>query len=210
MSNSIYLVRHGQSHSNAGIYESGQTELDTTLTAKGIEQAKLRAMEFKNISFSAAYSSDLMRAIQTAELIAKPHGLPVIQSSLLRERKYAMPGNEEALRASVRGLNHVLDNQNDMSEEEKFAYKSNPDMENGNEVIERLMKFFREIEQKHIDETILIVSHGNTMRTLLFYLQYAKHHEFPAGAVKNTGYILFQQSSSQLIVKKVIDIDKSL
>ena len=49
MSNTIYLVRHGQSYSNAGIYEKNQTEIDTTLTEKGIEQAKARAVEFASI-----------------------------------------------------------------------------------------------------------------------------------------------------------------
>ena len=198
MNNTIYLVRHGQSYSNAGIYEKNQTEIDTTLTEKGIEQAKARAVEFASTPFSASYSSDLIRAIQTAEIIAAPHGLKVIQTPLLRERKYAPPGDEEALRTSVRGLNHILDIQNGMSEDEKFAYKSNPDMENGNEVVERVMKFFRSLEQSHKGETILVVSHGNTMRTLLFYLGYAKHHEIPAGSVINTGFVRLSQAGDSV------------
>ncbi len=206
MNTTIYLVRHGQSHSNAGIYTNAQNELETTLTAKGIEQAQARADELKQVPFTAAYASDLIRAVQTAEIIAMPHKLHVTQSPLLRERRYTLPGDEEALRHEVHHLNSILDTPDNMSEEEKFLYKSNPAMENGREVVTRLNQFFGDVYKKHQNENILVVSHGNTMRTLLFHMGYAMHHQIPAGSVVNTGYIKLQCNLPELRVVDLCDI----
>ena len=78
----LYLVRHGQSIPNLENRHSGWTQLP--LTEQGFADARRAGERLRGISFDRIYSSDLCRAIQTAQT-ALP-GCEPIQLSLLRER----------------------------------------------------------------------------------------------------------------------------
>ena len=82
----IYLVRHGETFDNARQIMQGQTQGE--LNEKGREQAQQVAERLANEPIDAVVASDLHRAIQTAEIIAAPHGLPVRTTELLRERDW--------------------------------------------------------------------------------------------------------------------------
>jgi len=69
----IYLIRHGETVDNARQIMQGQTQ--GKLNDHGIQQAETVA-------------SDLHRAVETAEIIARPHHLPVVTTPLLRERDW--------------------------------------------------------------------------------------------------------------------------
>lgn len=64
-----YFVRHGQTMLNH--YNKIQGWIDSPLTEKGIADAKRAGQQLKNIDFTAAYSSDSGRAIETASYILK-------------------------------------------------------------------------------------------------------------------------------------------
>ena len=82
----IFLVRHGETFDNARQIMQGQTQGE--LNEKGREQAQQVAERLANEPIDAVVASDLHRAIQTAEIIAAPHGLPVRTTELLRERDW--------------------------------------------------------------------------------------------------------------------------
>ena len=82
----IYLVRHGETVDNARQVMQGQTEGE--LNEKGRAQAETVAQRLAAEQIDAVVASDLHRAIQTAEIIAAPHGLPVNTTPLLRERDW--------------------------------------------------------------------------------------------------------------------------
>ena len=82
----IYLVRHGETIDNARQVMQGQTQGE--LNDKGKAQARQVAERLASEHFDAVIASDLHRAIQTAEIIAAPHGLPVKTTPLLRERDW--------------------------------------------------------------------------------------------------------------------------
>lgn len=64
----IYIVRHGETDANRqGII---QGHLDTELNAGGIEQAQRTASALENVPFTAAFSSDLRRAVKVRSV---PH-----------------------------------------------------------------------------------------------------------------------------------------
>ena len=82
----IFLVRHGETIDNARQIMQGQTQ--GCLNERGREQARQVAQRLADEAFDAVVASDLRRAIQTAEIIAAPHGLPVSTTPLLRERDW--------------------------------------------------------------------------------------------------------------------------
>ena len=82
----LYLVRHGETVDNAHHIMQGQTP--GQLNENGIRQAEEVADKLKDEAIDAFVSSDLRRSIHTCELIARPHGMPVTTTPLLRERDW--------------------------------------------------------------------------------------------------------------------------
>lgn len=79
----LIFVRHGQSVSNLEKVFTGQHE--TVLTELGHRQAEATARFLENVKIDSIYSSDLRRAMQTAEPTARLHGLDIIPDAALRE-----------------------------------------------------------------------------------------------------------------------------
>ena len=69
--NRIYFVRHGESEANAAKIFTHDPNAKYKLTQKGIEQAKFTADFFKKIEIDKIYSSQILRAFQTASYIAE-------------------------------------------------------------------------------------------------------------------------------------------
>lgn len=82
----LYLVRHGETIDNVRQIMQGQTQGE--LTENGILQAKQVRDQLSDENFEAIISSDLKRSVDTARIIAEPHGLEVVQTPLLRERDW--------------------------------------------------------------------------------------------------------------------------
>ena len=80
----IFLIRHGESKANAQGVHAGQ-RVDSPLSKKGKEQAGKVRDKLRNEKIDAIYSSDLLRALQTAKIIAKAHKLEVKTDKRLRE-----------------------------------------------------------------------------------------------------------------------------
>lgn len=96
----IYIVRHGQTAENLQMILQGH--LPGTLTDKGKEQVRNAAEHLaeKDVQFKCIVSSDLKRAMDSANIISERLKLPVIPMEILRERdwgKYTgMPVSEAA------------------------------------------------------------------------------------------------------------------
>ena len=135
------------------------------MSARGIVQAKYLGDFLKDEQFTAVYSSDLLRAEKTAELVAAPHRLPVTTYAELREINF---GEWEG-----HTYNEIIEQW--PGEIEAF-YESDGTMrarggESFAEVEERAMTKIRDILANHGDgDTVLVVSHGATIRCLIFGL----------------------------------------
>ncbi|MBO6108436.1 MAG: histidine phosphatase family protein, partial [Eubacterium sp.] len=64
----LFFIRHGRQ-------DSKLCNTDVSLSREGREQAKLAALRLKNYGMEKIYSSDLKRAMETAEIIADELGL---------------------------------------------------------------------------------------------------------------------------------------
>jgi broad specificity phosphatase PhoE len=177
----IYLVRHGQTTDNEASILSGH--VDPNLTKKGEEQACLTKLRLKDIHLDAAYSSDLRRAIKTAEII---YGKPIPKANQilgLRERNFgSLDGKPEE--------HYIKGNEKKkmISHEESWVYKHVPDMESDHELSLRFIPALESVAKQNYGKTILVVAHGGAIRTALTKLQGLTHNEFPPGSFKNGGY----------------------
>ncbi|KAJ7685608.1 phosphoglycerate mutase-like protein [Mycena polygramma] len=81
----IYVVRHGETQENKEAVIQGQ--LDTELNEMGVEQARRVADALRSVHFDAAYSSDLVRALKTAQIILEHRtDIEIRKEEALRER----------------------------------------------------------------------------------------------------------------------------
>lgn len=71
----LILIRHGETAWNAEGRAQGFTDLE--LTERGRQQAQALAQALQDKPLEAVYSSPLCRALETARVIAQPHGLEV-------------------------------------------------------------------------------------------------------------------------------------
>ena len=84
----VLLVRHGQSRGNAERRFGGHSP--TPLSGLGRRQAEAAARALAAEGVTAIYSSDLLRAVQTAEPLARATGLEIRRTAALRERSVGL------------------------------------------------------------------------------------------------------------------------
>lgn len=134
----LYLVRHGETEDNVARIMQGQTH--GKLTANGVAQARSLASRFAEEPIDAFVSSDLQRAIDTAVIIARPHGMTVETTPLLRERDWG----------GFTGR-YIPDLKN-----EKWC----DDIETLEQMRARAMRFMEYLKTKYHDQRVLAVGHG--------------------------------------------------
>jgi len=79
----IWLVRHGDAYT--GMERLGGGVLDPPLTPLGRDQAQRLSARLAHLPIDQVWSSDLRRAVETADAVARPHGLTVRTDHRLRE-----------------------------------------------------------------------------------------------------------------------------
>lgn len=155
----VILVRHGQTQWNNELKYQGHSDID--LSETGIRQAELVGKRLADEPIQAVYASDLGRALQTAHRIASLHGLTVNPLTALREFHF---GEWE-------GLTHVQISQR--WPEACAEFFRNPDEirvpggETFGELKLRAQQAVESIVARHPDQTVAVVSHGGTIRTII-------------------------------------------
>ncbi|MFA5865214.1 MAG: histidine phosphatase family protein [Phycisphaerae bacterium] len=155
----LIVVRHGQTAWN--IQGRHQGHLDSDLSETGIRQAKALADRLSKLSFTAFYSSDLKRALHTAEYIAQKTGHPILADPRLRERNYGI----------FRGMT-VHEIQLQYPDEYGHFISGDPDYvipegQSARQKFEAAVQCAKEIVKGHVGERIVIVSHGGVLDALL-------------------------------------------
>lgn len=191
----LYIVRHGQTNWNTIKRVQGQT--DIPLNTTGEEQAKQLAGVFKNIHFDAAFSSDLLRAKRTAEIIILEKHIAIQTTNLLRERNF---GPYEGI--YVEELKELEKDLENLSKENRARYKLHPEIENDEELVGRFITFLREISVAYTGKNILVVCHGAIMRVLLIHLGFATYETLGHGTIDNTAYIELLSDGLEFEVKE--------
>ncbi len=159
MATRLLLVRHGATQLTAENRFSGAVGVQ--LSDEGRWQVRRLAERLADDQIAAAYASPLSRAVETAQILAEPHGLALQRRDGLREISH---GRWEGLtRQEV---------------EERFPgeyeeWEADPltaapeGGESGLAVLARAMPVIREIVRAHSGRNVLVVSHKATLRLIL-------------------------------------------
>ncbi|MBK9529813.1 MAG: histidine phosphatase family protein [Acidobacteria bacterium] len=163
----LYLIRHGQSAGNAEGRFGGHGP--TPLSDLGVKQAERTAKALAKEGINVIYSSDLIRAVQTAEPLAKLLDVPINTSEAFRERNVGVlqgltfdesrqnyPQDYYAL--INRNINHVI-----------------TDGESYRQLLRRITGELRIILRTHQREKVAIFSHTGAICYLTLFLLGAIH-----------------------------------
>lgn len=152
----LLLARHGQSDWNAA--RRWQGFADRPLTERGRAEAAALAERLADIALDAVYSSDLGRARETAEEVARAQGLEVTQDPRLREvnvGSWEGLTREEAEQRFPEGFRRWRAGGTGWDDGETYG-----------EMSARVLAAVDAIARRHDDGRVLIVAHGGPIRAV--------------------------------------------
>ena len=158
----VLLIRHGQSQGNAEGRFGGHTS--TPLSQRGRLQAEATARALASETFNAIYSSDLMRAVETAEPLARLTGLRIDKTDAFRERSV---GVMEGLTFEEAAAQHP----------EQYGALLRRDFdhvllggESYRQMLDRASRHLDQAIQQHRGGRVIIFSHTGTICILTLHL----------------------------------------
>jgi broad specificity phosphatase PhoE len=155
----VLLVRHGATKLSAEDKFAGDIGVD--LSEEGRAQVHKLAERLHAEPIAAIYASPLGRTVETAEILAAPHALPIVQRDALREIRH---GRWEGL--TRREVESRFGSEYTDWEADPFTFAPLGG-EAGVSVLARALPALREIVIAHAGQTVLVVSHKATIRIVL-------------------------------------------
>lgn len=158
----IYIARHGETEWNAQGRIQGHTDIN--MSDKGRQQAQALAQRLSQISFDVAYSSDMSRTSETAQIVLGESGVPLHTTPQLREYN---KGVFEGLTVHEYARKYPDLYHASLLNDLDFAPI-------GGETIRqstaRMAQFVHSLKERHLDDTVLIVGHGGSLRSFIVAL----------------------------------------
>ncbi len=158
----LWLVRHAESEGNRGKRFTGHGP--SPLSERGRRQAEALAAAFGDLAFEAVYASDLPRALETAEPLARRLGQTVIARESLRERDmgaFVDLSFDEVRERYPEGWSALLRRDPDWAPPEGESHAA---------CAARVSRAIDEVLAGHARGRVLVVSHGVAINHLLRYL----------------------------------------
>jgi broad specificity phosphatase PhoE len=159
MTTRLYLVRHGATPLTAEDRFSGSENIH--LSDEGRAQVNRLARRLTDDKIEAIYTSPLDRTLETANILARPHGLVPSARDGLREISH---GHWESL--TRKEVEERFPAEYTAWEEDPFTFAPEGG-ESGIGVLARALPVIRELVVDHKEKNILVVSHKATLRLIL-------------------------------------------
>lgn len=148
----LYFVRHGETEYNKHHQLMGQ-RIDAPLDSQGLEQANQVIPKLPK-DFAMIYCSPLKRALQTAQAIADFFNKNIAVSQDIRERDFGTLSGETW---------EQIDEETKLAlskEDANLTYDYTPyGGESALQVKDRLTRFIEELQSKHQNDTLVVVTH---------------------------------------------------
>ena len=159
MSTRLYLIRHGATPASAEDRFSGSIDID--ISDEGRRQAEALSLRLADESISAIYCSPMRRTVETAQIIARPHGLQPEPYDGLREIDH---GHWEGLLRSE--VETKYGDEYAAWSEDPFTYAPGGG-ESGVSVLARALPLIRQLVAACPEGNVAVVSHKATIRLLI-------------------------------------------
>ena len=175
----IILIRHGETEWNSQLRMQGHS--NSALSAVGRGQIQALGEWMKNVSFEHIYSSDSLRARQTAEAITQYSGDTLQFDQRIREKNLGVFEGLTSIEAREQlpeiyrlfktgGANYVID-----------------EGESTQQVLVRALEFIEEIRLRHPEQRVVMVTHGGVVRVLMKHTLGLSLDAPTSFLIKNTG-----------------------
>ena len=168
----ICLVRHGETDWNVELRMQGQ--IDIALNARGQAQATAIGRHFEGRRADALYSSDLVRARQTAQPVAQSLGLSAVLLPELRERHF---GRCEGLTFAEIEARLPEDARAIASRDPDYV---SPGGESRRQHVTRVLTCVGALVERHRGQTVVVVTHGGVLDVV-----YRRVHGLPPEAPRD-------------------------
>lgn len=156
MTTTLLLARHGESDWNQS--KRWQGFADRPLTELGRQQAAALAERLEETELDAVYSSDLLRARETAEIVARSKGQTIQMTPELREVDVGSWSGLTRAEAEARfpeGYARWLQGREGWEDGETYR-----------QLGDRVVRAIQRIAKEHDGERVLVVAHGGTIRAI--------------------------------------------
>lgn len=209
----LYVVRHGQTLLN--LLNRAQGCSDTPLTKTGEQTAMDLGRRLMEVNFDFVYTSDMPRAIRTAELILSVQKSPVLQIKTDERLREWCLGSLEAEYNSIftkriaewlGGLFSIEELNKRLPDVAAAIYRNDTTgmAEPFSDIISRLNSIFTEISLKdhqQKDRNVLIVTHAFTMKTLLYL--FAREQLYQMDKIDNGTILRFSYNGKSVSVEQI-------
>ncbi|MCX7918889.1 MAG: histidine phosphatase family protein [bacterium] len=162
MATKLILIRHGETDWN--IQQRYQGHSDTELNENGRHQVRMLAKQLENEPIDVIYTSDLIRAVQTATIISNGRNIPIHKHAGLRECSFGIWEGK------------TFEEMQNQFPEEVARIKADPvhairtGGESRHQLLTRVVKTIQEIIHRHPNQTIAIVAHGGSLAVAMEYI----------------------------------------
>ena len=159
--NIVHFVRHGENPANL-TREFSHRVVDYPLTERGMAQARATARYFAGHEIAAVYASPLLRAAQTADIIAEPLGLPVQTVEAFREVNVGALELEAPNEANWALHDRIF--------AEWFGGRASsrfPDGEDLTALTQRMRQGLLDVLRGRHDQRVIVVAHGGILAATL-------------------------------------------
>ena len=227
--NNLILIRHGQSVWNAENKFTGWVDVDISVLGKEEAANAAIIIKKKSLEIDYVFCSSLIRAINTADIILQNLNSSIVPVKKweLNERHYgSLQGKNKAETSKTYGDEMVKKwrrsydipppklSELEVAEEKN---KANFSIDNGydwpaseslKDTFNRVINFWkREIENKFPNKNILIVAHGNTIRSIVKYIENISDNNIVKVEIATGQPLIYSYNNSKSPSKKHFKFD---
>lgn len=191
----MYIIRHGQTEYNLRNIVQGRG-IDSDLNEVGRKQAAAFYEKYKKIGFDKIYVSSLKRTVQTVDSFIQ-NGIPYEKLKGLDEIGWGTSEGKDLTKEILDDFDRILE-----------AWRNNeldvklPTAESPLELVDRLRPELDYILSKEEEKTVLICTHGRTLRILMCVLTNTPLYRMDEFDHENTSLYILEQDGDEFNIIK--------
>ncbi|QLL69161.1 histidine phosphatase family protein [Lactobacillus sp. 3B(2020)] len=160
----FFLIRHGETIANQLGYIQGTMDNKlSSLTLQSKQQIKDYQRLIRELKISYVFTSPLIRARQTSEIICQKSSLPIVSDDRLKEVSYGEWNGKLLSDLKKNYSSYIDDATNDLKPSANRVNNGEP----YNHARKRIISFFKEVARVVPQENVLVVTHGWVIKTFV-------------------------------------------